>query len=221
MRVRMRAVLVGFFIAVFAGFGLPARAAGQGAFVSGGALVDIKRYSSGTGPQVYDGEAVGGYVGAGAFVTRRFSAEFEAAFSAEASKRLDTPVVIPGTSQTSNFTTTFQTKVEAYSAMFAVHTSPTARLHLSYRGGVTFIHHRRTILPPEILPANPAANTVALPTTLVENVAGPAVGVDADFVLSPRLSIVGALRVHAFTVATDLSAFSIRPMAGVRVRFSR
>jgi len=47
-------------------------------------------------------------------------------------------------------------------------------------------------------------------------------------VLSPRVAIIGALRVHRFTIANDpgatalginLSAFSIRPMVGARLTF--
>jgi hypothetical protein len=215
---RFGIVLASITLGLLSILALPAHAAAQSAFVSGGVLYDIKRYSSGSaGPQVYDGEAGGGYLSAGAFVSKRLSAEFEMALSGETTTDVTTPVFISGSAV--NFTTTFTTKLQTYSALFAVHTAPSARLHLSYRGGITFVHHRRTIIPPQILPANPESNTVPAPTTLTENVAAPTAGVDADFLFSPRLAMVAALRVHAFTVATDLSAFSIRPMAGLRVTF--
>lgn len=197
---------------------LATAAAAQIGFVSGGFLDDIKRYSSaGTGPDVYDGDAAGGYLGAGAFITRRFSAEFELGLSADTTTQVNVPLLLNG--QTTNFTTTYMTRLTTYSALVAVHTTAFSRLHLSYRGGVTIVHHRRVIIPPQILPASPDANTVPMPTTITENVTGPTAGIDADFPIVPRLAIVGALRVTRFTVATDLSAYSVRPMIGARVSF--
>jgi hypothetical protein len=198
--------------------GLTTEASAQTAFVSGGFLDDIKRYSSaGTGPDVYDGAAAGGYLGAGAFITRRFSAEFELGFTGDTTTQVNVPLLVNGS--TTNFTTTYMTRLTTYSALFAVHTAPFSRVHLSYRGGVTIVHHRRVIVPPQILPASPDANTVPMPTTITENVTGPTAGIDADFLIAPRFAIVGALRVTRFTVATDLSAFSVRPMVGARISF--
>lgn len=196
----------------------PARATAQATFVSGGFLEDVKRYDSGSaGPQVYDGNAPGGFLGAGAFIAKRFSAEFELGVSGETTTTQSVPVLFNGSTIT--YSTTYTTKLQTYSALFAVHTAPSSRLHLSYRGGITFVHHRRTIVPPQILPLSPEANTAPTTTTFVDNVAGPTAGVDADFLLSSRFAIVAALRVHHFTVATDLPAFSIRPMLGARVTF--
>jgi hypothetical protein len=218
LRLRMRIVVVCCPLVSLASLCHPTNAAAQSGFVSGGFLEDIKRYSSdSSGPQVYDGQAAGGYLGAGAFITKRFSAEFEVSFSGDTTTTVTVPLLVNGT--TTNFTSTYTTRLQTYSALFAVHTAPSSRLHLSYRGGVTFVHHRRDIIPPQILPMSPETNTVPMTTTVIENVAGPTAGIDADVILAPHFAIVGALRLTAFTVATDLSAFSIRPMVGARVRF--
>jgi len=215
-----RMMVVCFALVCCSSLGLARRAAAQAGFVSGGLVYDIKRYSSGVGPQTYDGEAIGGYVGVGAFITRRFSAEFEMALSGDATNRVSFPILINASTNTiSNITSIYETRLQTYSALFGVHTAPSRRLHLSYRGGVTFIHHRRRITPPLVLPADPAANTVGIQVTLIDNVAAPTAGVDADFLLAPRLALVAALRVHAFSIENDLSAFSIRPMVGARVSF--
>jgi hypothetical protein len=199
-------------------FAAPTQAAAQIGFVSGGFMSDIKRYASGSaGLQVYDGTAAGGFLGAGVFVTKRFSAEFEMGLSSDSTTSVSTPVIVSGS--TVNFTTTFATRLQTYSALFAVHIQPSSRLHLSFRGGATLIHHRRLIVPPQLVPPNPETNTTPMTTTVIENVASPIAGVDADVVLSPRLALVGALRVNTYTVATDLSAYSIRPMIGARLLF--
>jgi hypothetical protein len=199
---------------------VPGEASAQAGFISGGFLYDIKRYSGDESQNVYDGQAAGGFVGVGAFVAKRLSAEFEMGLSRDTTTTVSTPVVIAGMG-TVDFNTVYTTRLQTYSALFAVHTAPSERLHLSYRGGVTFVHHRREILPPNILPVNPQTPSTipATPTVLIENVAGPTAGIDADVILSQRFAIVGALRVHAFRIATDLSAFSIRPMVGARVTF--
>lgn len=214
----MRTPLACFLLVCLSILGQATSAAAQTGFVSGGFLYDIKRYSSGSsGPQVYDGEAAGGYLGAGAFITRRFSAEFEMALTGDTTNRVSIPLL--ENASTINFVTTFATRLQTYSALFAVHVRPSARLHLSFRGGATLVHHRRVIVPQQIVPPSPETNTVSITTTITENVAAPTAGVDVDIPLSPRFAIVGALRVHRFTVATDLPAVSIRPMVGARVTF--
>jgi hypothetical protein len=214
----MRTLLACIALVCLSGLCHATRAAAQSAFVSGGFLYDIKRYDSGpSGPQVYDGEAAGGYLGAGAFITKRFSAEFEMALTGDTTNRVSVPLL--ENASTINFVTTFSTRLQTYSALFAVHIRPSARLHLSVRGGATLVHHRRVIVPQQIVPASPDTNTVSITTTITENVAAPTAGIDADIMLSPRFAIVGALRVHRFTVATDLPALSVRPMVGARVTF--
>jgi hypothetical protein len=207
-----------------ASLGRPARVAAQSsassptAFVSAGFLGDIRRYDSGSGgPQVYDGNASGGYFGAGAFITHRFSAEFELGTSGDVTTTQSVPVLFAGT--TTNFVTTYTTKLRTYSALFAVHTAPSSRLHLSFRGGITVVHHTRTIVPPQILPVSPDPNATPTTTTIEENVTGPTAGADADILIAPHFAVVAALRIHRFTLTNDLSAFSITPMLGGRVTF--
>lgn len=194
-------------------------AAAQAGFVDGGFLYDIKRYSSGDVIQkVYDGNAAGGFVGAGAFVMKRLSVEFEAGFSRDTTTIVSTPVLVG--SSTVDFNTTYTSSLQTYSALVGVHTAPSERLHLSFRGGVTFVHQRREIIPPQILPVYPQEpSTPPVPATYTDNVAGPTAGVDADVMVTPRLAIVGALRITQFRLNTDLSAFTIRPMVGARVTF--
>jgi hypothetical protein len=216
----MRLGILGWVVLVCVGsLFIPRAAAAQAGFVSGGFQYDIKRYSGDESMNVYDGQAAGGFIGAGAFVAKRLSVEFEAGFSGDTTTTVSTPVAIAGQG-TVNFETTYTSRVQSYSALVGVHTAPSERLHLSFRGGVTFVHHRREIVPPPILPVYPGEpSTSPLPTTIVDNVAGPTAGVDADVMLTPRFAIVGALRVTQFRIATDLSAFTIRPLVGVRATF--
>jgi hypothetical protein len=222
MRPRVQMCLERVFIAALIGvacLAAPHVAAAQAVSVSGGVMVDTRRYASGdAGPQVYDGQAVGGFAGVDVSVTGRFSIEFETSFSGDATKTITNPISIAGASPV-DFTTTYHTRMQTYSGLFAVHLTPSPRVHLSVRGGATYVHHRREIIPPVLLPANPAANTTPQPVVIIDNVAAPAVGIDADVPLSPRFAIVGAVRANWFTIASELRAYSIRPLIGVRVRF--
>jgi len=222
MRSRVQMCLERVFIAALigvAGLAVPRVAAAQAVSVSGGVMVDARRYDSGgAGPQIYDGETVGGFAGVDVFLTRRFSIEFETSFSGDATTTITNPISIAGANPV-DFNSTYHTRMQAYSGLFAVHLTPSARVRLSVRGGVTYVHHRREIVPPMLLPANPAANTTPQPVVIIDNVAAPAVGIDADVPLSPRFAIVGAVRANWFTIAPELRAYSIRPLIGVRMRF--
>jgi len=186
---------------------------------SGGVMIDARRYdSAGSGPKVYDGEPVGGFFGVDVQLTKRFSAEFETSFSGDATTTISNPISIAGATPV-DFTTTYHTRMQTYSGLFAVHLTPSARVHVSVRGGASYLHHRREIVPPTLLPADPRATTPTQPVEIVDNVWAPVLGADADVPLSSRLAIVAALRANWFKVAPELRAYSVRPMIGVRVLF--
>ncbi len=199
--------------------GLAHQAAAQTVYASGGVTVDARRYASGdAGPQVYDGQPVGGVAGVGVSLTKRFSLEFETSFSGDATTTITNPISIAGAAPV-DFTTTYHTRMQTYSGLLAVQVVSFARVHVSVRGGVTYLHHRREIIPPMLLPPDPRATTPPEPVVIIDNVAAPAVGVDADVPLSSRFAIFGAVRANWFTIEPDLRAYSIRPLLGLRVRF--
>lgn len=221
MSTRMRILIGSLLIASLASLCGPALASAQTGYVTGGLMFDIRRYASaGEGPKVYDGEPLGVSAGAGVFVPKstRFAVEFELTASRDATTTITTPVSIAGASPV-DFTTTYKTRVQTYSGLFAWHVVRAPHLHLSVRGGATFVHHRREIVPPALLPADPRATTPTVPVVIIDNVAAPALGIDADLPLSTHFAIVAAARANRFTVATDLSAYSIRPMIGARALF--
>jgi hypothetical protein len=186
---------------------------------SGGVMVDVRRYDSGgSGPKVYDGQLVGGFFGVDVQVTKRVSAAFETSFSGDATTTITNPISIAGATPV-DFTTTYHTRMQTYSGLLAVQLTPSARVHVSIRGGVSYLHHRREIIPPTLLPADPRATTPTQPVEIIDNVWAPAVGGDVDVPLSSRLAIVGAVRANWFKVAPELRAYSVRPMIGARVLF--
>jgi len=82
-------------LAALAIVGVPAPARAQTGFMSGGLTFDIRRYAAdGEGPKVYDGQPPGGFIGAGVFMTQRFSIDFETSLSSDVTTSITTPVVI-------------------------------------------------------------------------------------------------------------------------------
>jgi hypothetical protein len=93
----------------------------------------------------------------------------------------------------------------------------TGRLQITYFGGLTFAHLLRHITPeaqsPILNPAPPATTS-----TTIDDVAGPAVGVDAAIRATSHVAVVFFARAHGLRVSSDLSGFAIRP--GVAAQFS-
>jgi hypothetical protein len=206
-------------LAVAAGVAAPRGVSAQTISASGGVMIDARRYDSdGSGPKVYDGQPAGGFFGVDVRLWKRCSAEFETSFSGDATTTITNPISIAGATPV-DFATTYHTRMQTYSGLFAVNLTPSARVHVSVRGGATYLHHRREIIPPTLLPADPRATTPTQPIEIVDNVWAPAVGADADVPLSSRLAIVAAVRANWFKVAPELRAYSVRPMLGVRVFF--
>jgi hypothetical protein len=224
MRSRVQICLGRMLVAVLtilAWSGLTRDASAQtvSASASGGLVIDARRYASGdSGPQIYDGQPIAGFAGVDVSLAKRFSIDFETTFSGDATTTITNPISIAGANPV-DFTTTYHTRMQTYSGLFAVHLTPSALVRLSVRGGVTYIHHRREIIPPMLLPSDPRAMTPTQPVVIIDNVAAPAVGVDAEVPLSLRFAIVAGLRANWFTIVPELRAHSIRPMMGVRVSF--
>jgi hypothetical protein len=190
----------------------------QSVTVTAGGYRDIQRFSGDAGTDatnVLDTESNGLHIAVGAVVIPHVTVAFEVGFSGEASVTKSTTVTNLG--QTLNIQTQYANQPTTWSALVGLRSAPAGRLQLTYLGGVTFSHVRRTITP-----ETPATVVQPVPaplvSTTVDNVAGPTVGVDAAIRAADHVALVAFLRVHALSLSNDLTGFIVRP--GLAVQFS-
>jgi hypothetical protein len=191
----------------------------QSVMVTAGGYHDIQRFSGDAGTDainVLDTEANGLHLAVGAVVIPHCTVAVEAGFSGESIVTKSTTVTNLG--QTLNIQTQYANQPTTWSALVGLRSAPAGRLQLTYLGGVTFSHVRRTITPETPATVVQPAPAPVISTT-IDNVAGPTVGVDAAIRAADHIALVVFLRVHALTLSNDLAGFIVRPGLAAQVSF--
>jgi hypothetical protein len=191
----------------------------QSVLLTAGGYHEIKRFSGDAGPDatnVLDTDANGLHIAVGTVVIPHFIVAFEVGLSGESSVTKTTTVTNLG--QTLNIQTQYANQLTTWSALVGLRSAPAGRLQLTYVGGVTFSHVRRTITPETPATVVQPAPVPTISTT-IDNVAGPAVGVDAAVRVADHLAVVAFVRVYALTLSNDLSGVIVRPGLAAQVSF--
>ena len=188
----------------------------QSVMLTAGAYYEIKRFSGDPDMNVLDTGANGLHIAVGTAVVPHCTVAFEVGLSGESSVTKTTTVTNLG--QTLNIQTQYANQLTTWSALVGLRSAPAGRLQLTYVGGVTFSHVRRTITPETPATVVQPAPVPTISTT-IDNVAGPAVGVDAAVRVADHLAVVAFVRVYALTLSNDLSGVIVRPGLAAQVSF--
>jgi hypothetical protein len=209
-RRRCASLLIGIAATLLAG-----DAAAQSVVVTAGAFREIKRFSGDPELNVLDSDSRGGQFAVGAIVVPRCVVALEIGAGSESDVTRSTSVAFAG--QTIDLHTLYTSQLTTWSVLAGLRGPLTGRLQITYFGGLTFAHLLRHITPeaqsPILNPAPPATTS-----TTIDDVAGPAVGVDAAIRATSHVAVVFFARAHGLRVSSDLSGFAIRP--GVAAQFS-
>lgn len=182
--------------------GQPAHAQSR-LFVSGSVFADTQRFS-GESSSPLNETALGAGGGVGALVSDRWdvSVEMEVGGTTTRTRPLLPPVT--------TFQSRTRTRIAAASALVGFHAMSRPHVQFIVLGGLTFLQARTRV------DSVPSGILIEAHTN-IDNVAAPTVGAEVPIMLGPHFSIVPALRVHAFTLRTDVAnGFAIRPGIGVR-----
>jgi hypothetical protein len=186
----------------------------QSGFVQGGLALDARRFSGQPDNRVFDANASTIMIGAGGFLTPAFSAGVEIDFAGESETSESTSVAVAGRPAT--VTTTFTSRRRSVAALFGVHSSAQRKVRVGAYAGLAFTaldQRIATDAPPIVLSTPPP------PSEFTHRGAMPIVAVDVAIAVAPHVSIVGAVRAQSLGFGNELSGFSIRPGAAVRITF--
>jgi hypothetical protein len=103
-----------------------------------------------------------------------------------------------------------RTRIAATSVLVGFHTVFSDRVQLIVVGGLSLLNVKTSV---DSIPAR----VVIEPSTRIDNVAAPTVGIEIPIKLFQGFSVVPGLRAHAFSLSTDgAGGFAIRPGVGIR-----
>jgi len=172
-------------------------------FVSGDVFADHKRFS-GNSDSTLNVTRAGGGGGVGVQVSTRWDVRGEVEVGSTTT--ITQPLLPPITA----FQSRTENRIAAFSALVGFSPASGSRVQFTVLGGISFLHVQTDI---DSVPSG----LVVVRGSTVDNVATPTVGAEVPITLSSHISIVPALRVHAFTLRRDaVSGFAIRPGIGIR-----
>ncbi len=184
------------------------------AYVGGGVIGDIKRFSGEVADPLLDGEAVGVSVHVGTTLHPRWDLQLGVdvpRFTTTSRERNVTfqRRIITLRSVTDNRTLSVATLVRYRGATFG-------RLQLGYVGGLSFLRFRRNYHTDA--PEDTPAALIPRPDASVAYAAAPTLGLDARIDLSSHLSVVPAVHTMVFRVPNE-SGVMLRPRVSLRWTF--
>lgn len=186
----------------------------QAAFVQGGFVVDLRRFSGQPEDRVFDSNVASMTIGGGGFLTPRTSASLELDLGAESEVARSVTVTIAGRPEI--VTTTYAGRRRSVSALFGFHSSADRTVRVGAYAGLAFTAFQQRIAtdaPAIVLSASPP------PTEFTDLAATPIIGVDIAAAISRHLAVAGMVRAQALGFGSELHGFSIRPGAVLRVSF--
>lgn len=186
----------------------------QAAYIQGGIVTDLRRFSGEPTDRVFDGNVAAVMVGGGGFLTSMISAGVELDVGAESEVAESVTVPIAGRPET--VTTTYASRRRSVSALFGIHSAAQHAVRIGAYAGLAFTAFRQRIAadaPAIVLSAPPPA------TEFTHLAAAPIVGVDVAVAISRHLAVIGVVRAQALDFGNDLRGFSVRPGVAARVSF--
>ena len=186
----------------------------QAAFIQGGIVTDVRRFSGQSADRVFDGNGAATIVGGGGFLTSMISAGVELDFGAESEVAQSVTVTIAARPET--VTTTYASRRRTVAALFGVHSAAGHAVRVGAYAGLGFTAFRQRIVadaPAIVLPSPPPA------TEFTHLAATAVVGVDVAITVSRHFAVVGVVRAQALEFGNDLRGFSVRPGVAARVSF--
>jgi hypothetical protein len=241
---RLVAILAGVALA---GAWAAGSAAAQGVYVGGAVAAEVVRTSSTeSGGATYDngsGEAFGGAIRVGSFITSRFGVELEYFRPGEIETELGGPIYLAAAgspssvswssngegmviSGISNLTfpsiigQTTRVRTSTTSALLTLRQRLGRRVAFVYLGGVGFSRVVRDTdfdFPRGILPLGPAIQR-AYSSRTTQYAAGPVVGVEVRAGMTEHAQVVAGLRMHTLGQAV-VDGWMIRPSVGLSWTF--
>jgi hypothetical protein len=187
------------------------RAFAQTAFVQGGIVADVRRFSGQPDNRVFDGNVSTLLIGGGGFLTPMISAGVEFDTGRESVVEQNATVTIAGRPET--VTTTFTSRRRAVSGLFGIHSTAGRAVRVGAYAGLAFTAFRQriaTTAPPIVLSTPPP------PSEFTHLGAAPIVGVDVSVAISRRFAVAGVVRAQGLDFGGELHGFSVRPGAVVR-----
>lgn len=186
----------------------------QAAYVQGGIMTDVRRFSGQPNDRVFDGNVATMMIGGGGFLTSMISAGVELDIGAESDVAQSVTVTIAARPET--VTTTYASRRHAVSALFGAHSTARHAVRVGVYAGLAFTAFRQRIAanaPAIVLTAPPPA------TEFTHLAAAPIVGVDVAVAISSQFAVVGVVRAQGLELGSELRGFSVRPGVAVRLSF--
>ena len=212
-RRRRRFVWIARPIVLLAALAFAAPAAAQSVFVQGGLSRDVRRFTHDGERSVFDATASGTWVGAGGFMTPRWSVGAELDLGGESVTTETASIILAGSRV--DLRTNYAARRRTVTALAGFH-SGGSRVLVGCYAGLGFTAFRREIVsnaPPAVL-QQPSSRSV-----LDERTTSAIVGVDVAIRVSGAVAAVAGVRAQGLRLSGDITGFSIRPAVGARVSF--
>jgi hypothetical protein len=186
----------------------------ESAYVTGGAFVEMKRFSGDPNEAVLDANTPGGAVAVGTHIGPHW--DLQLGVDATGFSRTDRPRTVTLGKESFTLTSITENQVLTVATLLRYRAAPHGRWRLGYLGGLSFVRIDRRFHT-EGDDTTPAG-LIPRPDEAVDYSAAPTVGLDARFAISDHVSIVPGIHACVFRFGND-SGFLVRPRIGVRWTF--
>ena len=186
----------------------------EGAYVTAGAFVDVKRFSGDPTQGILDGNAPGGAVAVGTYIGSHW--DLQLGLDATGFSRTERPRTVTLQKRSYALTSVAENQVVSVATLVRYRADSHGRWRLGYLGGLSFIRLRERFHTDAS--AGTPAGLIPKPEEMVDYSAAPTVGLDARIALSQHLSLVPAVYACVFRFGND-SGLLFRPRIGVRWSF--
>lgn len=186
----------------------------ESAYVTGGAFVEVKRFSGDPTEGILDGHAAGGALAVGTHIGSQW--DLQLGLDVTGFSRSERPRTVTLQKQTYTLTSIAENQVLSVATLLRYRGAAHGRVRLGYLGGLSFIKlHRR--FHSEAADGTPAG-LIPRSEELVDYSAAPTVGLDARIALSQHLSLIPGIHACVFRFGSD-SGLLVRPRIGLRWAF--
>ncbi len=201
-------------VSVLPAAGAQAQSRPERAYVTGGAFVEIKRFSGDPSEGILDGNIVGGAIAVGSHIGSRW--DVQVGVDTTGFSRTERPRSVTFQRRKFMLTSIAENQVVSVSSLLRYRAAPHGRVRLGYLAGLSFVrlHRRFHTIASERTPAG----LIPRPDQNVDYSAAPTVGLDARIALSAHLSLVPGIHACVFGFGND-SGLLVRPRVGLRWTF--
>jgi hypothetical protein len=186
----------------------------ESVYVTGGAFVDVKRFSGDPSEGILDGTAAGGAIAVGTSIGSRWDLQVGVDVTGFSETRRSRDVTFQRATIT--LTSIAENQVLSVATLLRFRSAPHGRVRLGYLGGLSFLRlHRRFHTD---APSGTPPGLIPRPDERVDYSAAPTVGLDARLAITEHLSVIPGIYACVFRFA-DESGLLVRPRVGVRWAF--